>query len=952
MEIYYTITPPGRNILRISVSRGLRFAGSLLLRFMTPFLAAVIFFHALPLPAADDSIHLYQQGLEAMRAGNYRSAELLFSKVIKKDDAMRDNAWFSLAQSLFYQKRYTAAVFEFNRFIVICTDDSLRNESLFWIAESHYFNSEYILSIEEYRRFINEIEGFAGHKTTSYMRIASIYSRQNRYAESLQELHHALDIAPTKQSRRQVIYTIAETHFLNRDFNSSRVRITELLSPDEGDYYGDLAQILSARILLARSEFNEALNTLFNFTDERIAERNLQDVYYFRAKAATLLDGEKAIADFQQYIESSPDGGYSNEAYFEIGSILFNRARYAEALPYFMHVADNAATPQVALREESLYYTSFILFLAKDNTRARSYLEVIPEENMNYLNKEYYILKSDNYVAMGLYKLSEELLIDMSEAYRYDPELDRILYKLAYTQLLDKKYTKSRATFEQIHQIDPFSEYIGESSYYIALAYYEQGDVKRAATFFSTYLSANSDRKNELDALHHYSNTLLVLKRYSESERILNRLIAKYPNHEKCVQAVHSYLIESETGRNSAFFQYVLKYFPRTFYAYDLLRIQAAEYYAKKDYLHALEIYSRIVNEYSDFSENEDFYCYLVCLKQLGKEYELINSLKSYKFTGEWESDKVIPLLAEVYEKRENDTTALSLRLLQSRREFDKIVIYLLEMGSYEQAYDIYKQMPVTPEKYGLFLTIEQFCLEKELYSLLIPYGELIIDEAPFSQNRPVISFLLCRHSLRAADYARAEKYIPQYEKGGAVESHLLRTEVLFCVEKYQEIVREYNSRINDQRYLARVLYSCVQSKIIGYAPAIAAALEKQSSKSYEVSLSLINYYNYGKNINQLKPYIRNSRDPLYTMAAYYAACIYYERKDYSGFSEVCTQLKNSGGADIYYDRTMLIFAEYLLDKGEAARAQDAVGHVLSSPDLSLRNRAQIIVTLADKYEN
>jgi PncC family amidohydrolase len=99
---------------------------------------------------------LYEQGTEAFRAGNYGSSELLFRKIIDSGDnaEYRDRAWYYLALSIFNQKKYKDAIFEFNRFLLICTAQDLCQESRTGIAESNYFLKNYIRAIEEFKRFI------------------------------------------------------------------------------------------------------------------------------------------------------------------------------------------------------------------------------------------------------------------------------------------------------------------------------------------------------------------------------------------------------------------------------------------------------------------------------------------------------------------------------------------------------------------------------------------------------------------------------------------------------------------------------------------------------------------------------------------------------------------------------------------------------------------------------
>lgn len=902
--------------------------------------------------AADNSLHLYQQGLEAMKNGNYRSAELLFSKVVLKDDAMRDSAWFSLAKTLYYQKKYTAAVFEFNRFIVMSTNDKMRSESFFWIADSHYQNAQHILAIEEFKRFITETEGFPELKANAYMRIASIYSRQNRFDEALYELNLALDISPSLIQKQNILIKIAETHFLNRNYENAQEIIDELISAAENEQVLYHSRILKSRILLETSKNREALAILYKYDDEHILKNRLFDIYYFRAKAAESIDLDQALADYELYCENVPEGAHTRNARFQTGLILFNRARYNEALPHFVKVTEDALISEHSLRDESLYYSAFILYLAKEYSRARQYLDTIPEEAMNYNNKEYFVLKSDNYVSLGLHDLSEKLLLRMSDSYRYDPELDRILYKLAYTQLLLGKFSQSRSTFEKIRTVDPFSEYIRETSFYIALAYYEQGEYEHANSFFSSYLNSNKSGKNEIDALYYQNATLLKLKQYQKCEHYLRIMCNRYPNNEKTVQAVHQFVIERGSSAAPYFFSFVFTNFTGTWYAYDFLRIRAADSYAKSDYNKAVVLYSIIVNDYEAFSDNEDFYRYLVCKNELGLEKEIIDSLKSHRFKALWNSDKIVPLLAEVYRKQNKTDTSVSLLEFTTNHDNGVIILFMIQNGDYESAFDIYSSLAHTENKFRLFVKIATLLETQKRFALAIPYGEDIIGAQALAARHPAIRSLLCTHSLRCGDIERALQYIPEKHDKITVEDSILRNEVLHCAARYEQVVQEYSRSIVDSSYLSRSLYACIQTGNTRTGAHIAAQLEKSTMKNRETLFSLINWYHFRKDHISLVNLHISTDDPLFLMVNHYIAELAYDNKNFSLFEQSCNTARKYIPNDLYAGRTLYLYSIYLYNNGKTSPAKDILLDLTHSRDVETQTKAVTALKRMNANEN
>jgi TolA-binding protein len=151
--------------------------------------------------AKGNSTDLFEQAMEAFKSGNYGNAQLIFRKVIDNDDLYRDRSWFHLSLSIFYQKKYDSAIFEFNRFLLNCSTANLCSESRFWIAESHYNLKDYLKAIEEYKKFISQ-KSNDQLILTAIDRIGDIYFIQGRYDEAVIEWKKTVSTRPTGYSRR------------------------------------------------------------------------------------------------------------------------------------------------------------------------------------------------------------------------------------------------------------------------------------------------------------------------------------------------------------------------------------------------------------------------------------------------------------------------------------------------------------------------------------------------------------------------------------------------------------------------------------------------------------------------------------------------------------------------------------------------------------------------------
>ncbi|HXK66198.1 MAG TPA: tetratricopeptide repeat protein, partial [Spirochaetota bacterium] len=196
---------------------------------------------------AIESSQLFEQGMEAFRMGNYASSELIFRKVIDANDSFKDRAWYYLALSIFYQKQYRSAIFELNRFLLLCTTPDLCSEARYWIAESYYYLNDYIKAIEEYNRFISQSKN-KQLIINSYDRIGEIYFNQKRYDEAIIEWKKALNISSKKYEDSNRVIKIGEALFLSERYNEALDLLEPLIYATGDNTIQSKARLLVGRI--------------------------------------------------------------------------------------------------------------------------------------------------------------------------------------------------------------------------------------------------------------------------------------------------------------------------------------------------------------------------------------------------------------------------------------------------------------------------------------------------------------------------------------------------------------------------------------------------------------------------------------------------------------------------------------------------------------------------------
>ncbi|HNX58192.1 MAG TPA: tetratricopeptide repeat protein, partial [Spirochaetota bacterium] len=242
---------------------------------------------------AVNSQAFFEQGMEAFKSGNYKNAELLFRKCVDADDANNDKAWFYLSRSIYSQKRYKDAIFEFNRFLLNCRSNDLCTESRFWIAESQNALSAYIKAIEEYKRFMTMVDDRENPLVSvAHERIGDIYYNQNRLDEAIIEWKSAVQKVTDRDDRKSaLIMKLARALIANMQFDEADDMITPLAG-DKDVAIAAESNLYLGRVNCSRGKYRNAVKFFLKIPENLRVNQPFSDMYYYLAISYSEL-GEK-----------------------------------------------------------------------------------------------------------------------------------------------------------------------------------------------------------------------------------------------------------------------------------------------------------------------------------------------------------------------------------------------------------------------------------------------------------------------------------------------------------------------------------------------------------------------------------------------------------------------------------------------------------------------------------
>lgn len=568
---------------------------------------------------------LYEQGAEAFKSGNYGSSELLFRKIIEQDDSSeyRERAWYYLALSIYNQKKYKAAIFEFNRFLLICSVQDLCSESRYWIAESYFNLKDYIRAIEEYKRFIglsknNELV------VTALDRIAEIYILQGRYDEAVIEWKKAIALNADAARDSLRIVKIGEALYLNENYDEALDLLENLLNAKMDKAIESRARLILGKIYQNKNRHRDALRALSGIPETLLKSAPFFDAQYYKAVSAIALgDTYSAKTYLESFLLIGKDSDWYYNAKYELGSILINENNEKRGVELLEDV--RASTRKMGLRSRAALILSK-LYLRQNPADAIPYLEDAvslddPQEQKNVL-----LLLSRVYVDVGRFDDAERILNLLATTYSDYEDSDLIQFLGARIALERGETDKAIAGFNRVREINPSSQYLRESLYYLSLAHISKKEDIQAIELLKKYISVPGAEKR-YDAGVRLLQLYLKANDTRNAEKTMAAILAAHSRQEGIDELLFTFAesLQERGFDGSRYFKIIVNSYPKSPAAGRVMMIWAAEKFQKKDYAQA-EYYYRMYLSVETRPDRDSVILFRArCLYNLGKHREILS---------------------------------------------------------------------------------------------------------------------------------------------------------------------------------------------------------------------------------------------------------------------------------------------------------------------------------------
>ncbi|MBN2040418.1 MAG: tetratricopeptide repeat protein [Spirochaetes bacterium] len=713
--------------------------------------------------AADYSQVLFDQALEAFKSGNYASSELLLRKIVDEEsNGYREKAWYYLALSIFNQKRYKSAIFEFNRFMTVCTSMELCSLARYWIAESLYQQNENIKSIQEFKRFIS-ISKNDEYTVKAYDRIGRIYFSQQRYDEAIIEWMKAFSKCSDKEKTGQQRLNIGEAYFLTGKYDEAIDFLKPLLHSNTDTKIRSTAILITGRSHQIQGKNKTAIKIFSDMDESLIGERPFSDVQYYRAISyIKLANLNFASMHLESFLSIAKDSKWIFSAKFELAIIYLKEAKTKEAAVLFEQIRNSDANP--ALRSRSLMELSKLYFDDNIGEAIKCLKEAVEFESSDF-KKQALVMLSNAYIKTNRLEEAETILEELLKNYAYDKNIDSIHFLIGRVYLEKKDFKRAISAFDKVKQVNPFSKYINETGFYLGIAYSENNQPEKAVATLKKYINIKNIEnryKAYVRLLHLYTGE----KDYKNAEKTISTIIKYYKNENKAEDVIYEYaeILEKNKKSGRKYFDLIVSNYNKTPAAGRVLLSRGDDAFVKKEYSNAEKYYRQYLSVQWRQNASSVFLYYLISLEKTEKYRKIITIS---------ETENSIPPM--------DDYTAKQVQLLLGKSYF--------KTNEYKKALDSYSVWRLDDLSAGDLLITAKSSLQINDITTAVRAADLIKGNNGFYTEA---LYDLSLYYIQNKDYHNAYYYlstiINDYPSSAFVDSAKIETaELNIKEEKYEE---------------------------------------------------------------------------------------------------------------------------------------------------------------------
>jgi len=571
------------------------------------------------------------------------------------DDALWGSGW-----CYYLLEEYEEAAKRFSKLLNDFPDSDLALQARHRLGKSYFMGNNYPETIKIYREFLEKYSEYQGKEIEEvYYLLGQAYFRSGKYKEAEEVFNNLLFFFPGFELAFEVKYYNSLSLFRENKYEEAIVQLKDLISEAEiGDNRKEEAQYLLARCLLNLQEYSEAIENLESLKQFEVEDSLLEKASFDLALAYSRQgEKEKAILEFQEFVEKYPQSELINSAHFELGKDLYDLKKYKLALAELEKTSTDEALYLIGKSSKEL---------GDQEGEIAAFEELRGKYPRSNFSQEAYFRLGNYYYNQNRYKEAIEEFDKIIQFFPQSPLLSESCYWMgwSYFKLTDykkageyfnkveedeenfdlgqrarfmaaeswynlKDYQKAREAYEKFIEIYPEGDFSANAQYAIAWTYLENKDYKLSIEEFKKLISIYPDSKFIEEAQFRVSKNYFLSEDKDIAKEELGKFINSYSKSSFRAEAMYllsQVNLQEEDWMDSIInLDRLVREYPDSQYLSEALYGLCFSYFKKDEYEKAIEVGERYLKDYSSLKYGDDIlYTKAVCWEMLDNEEKAI----------------------------------------------------------------------------------------------------------------------------------------------------------------------------------------------------------------------------------------------------------------------------------------------------------------------------------------
>ena len=446
---------------------------------------------------SDRPLYEYRKALSMVKCGHYDDALPLF-------EGLHDNRKFNLAADYYIayidyvRGEYDKAYNGFESVAERMDDDNPEGLApAYYMVQIEYARGEYdnvvnhgrtLMQRKPVKELLPEMQRVVG---LSYFKLG----RPETAETFLSNYVNNADVEPAADA----VYTLGVIEYGNENYDSARRRFASLTELDN-----DLTQ--SAYVYLGQIAVREGDNNAAAISfekaskmryDSKVTETAMYNYLAARTRGGSI-PFSSSISLLNDFLRQYPASKYAPQVEEYLATAYFNEKDYASALRSINNIP-NPSQKVLEAKQKVLYELGMECMANNRPQMARNYLrEAVVLGGDRSLRAQANLWLGDACYALGDYAAAEKAYKDYLSADRNGENRTLATYNLAYSQLMQDKYTQAADNFASSLKASPMlpKRMYDDALIRMADAQYYKGDYRLALKNYTTAIDNNAQDKD------------------------------------------------------------------------------------------------------------------------------------------------------------------------------------------------------------------------------------------------------------------------------------------------------------------------------------------------------------------------------------------------------------------------------------------------------------------------